>query len=94
MWWTPYHSNFIAIDSKTTNLTQVISWQDRRSQAALNALDIDSKYVNAKGKFTTYTGDGAIIEDEIYYIDEVKYLKESQEEDNKLKFEILTALYD
>lgn len=40
-------SSFIAIDSKTQqNLTQVISWQDSRGQAALNALDIDSDWLH------------------------------------------------
>lgn len=51
------------------------------------------KYHNAVGKPTTYTADGAIIENEIYYIDEVKYLEESLTEENKLKFEILEKLF-
>jgi len=51
------------------------------------------KYDNAAGKPTIYTADGAIIENEIYYIDEVKYLEESLTEENKLKFEILEKLF-
>ena len=51
------------------------------------------KYDNAEGKPTTYTADGAIIENAIYYIDEVKYLKESLTDKNKFKFKILEDLF-
>jgi hypothetical protein len=51
------------------------------------------QYDNAKGKPTTYTADGAIIENEIYYIDEVKYLEESLTEENQIKFKILEKLF-
>jgi len=51
------------------------------------------KYDNVEGKPTTYTADGAIIENEIYYIDEVKYLEESLTKENKLKFKILKKLF-
>lgn len=51
------------------------------------------KYDNAKGKRTTYTADGSIKENGIYYIDEVKYLKESLKEENQIKFKILKELF-